>query len=272
MATGYWNGGAGDGNFMTAGNWSGLGGAAPANSDTLIIGSTEQVILGGSTGLTGITLLVTAGFGGTIGSDTPLIFASAALITYAGTGNYANFGSGGTVTAAIFHHTVGEVVLSSGTWTTLTNSVGVLTIAAATVVTTLQNVAGTVTAGYNATAFTTLSNGGNVTFNRNATTLNVLRGNATQFNNGVTTFTACTTANVYNGGTYNKQSAGTDTTVNVFPGSRFTIIGQQGGSATTVTITTMNEWAGSTVIDTVPGFTATIGTRNKIGAVGTSTV
>jgi hypothetical protein len=264
MATKSWTGGANDSNFMTAANWS--DGIAPANSDTLIVGATNQTINGQATGLTGITLKVFPGFGGTIGVDTPLTFGSLTLLHYAGTGAKCVIGCTGTVTASESNHTVGEFVISTGTWSSHINGIGMLTIAAAAVVTALQNAGGTVTAGYNATAFTTLTTSGTVTSSRVATTATVLRGTYTQRDNGTSNFNTHTTVNVHNGATYNKQSGGTDTTVNAYPGSTFTIYGTSGGAAASVTVTTLNEWGGSIIKDSVPGLTLTIGTRNRIGA------
>lgn len=266
MADVVWNGSAADGNWNTGANW--VGGSRPGNSDTAIIGTTNQAIIGATVAETGLTVRITAGFGGTIGFDAPLIFTNGpALIHYAGTGNYANFGCSGTVTAAKFDHSGSQVVnLSSGTWTLITNSAGNLDIAAATVVTTLNNVSGNVTALYNATAFTTCTTSGRMTCYRNVTTLNCKRGSFTHLNNGITTYTAVTTANVENLATYNKRSGGTDTTLNLFSGGTFTVAGNTGGSAGTVTITTANVWAGSNLYKTVPGLTVTIGTQNDIGA------
>lgn len=269
MATGTWTGGANDGVFMTATNWTGLGGAAPANGDTLIIGATSQTIAGAATGLTTVTLKVLAGFSGTAGLDTPLTFSSITLLEYAGTGAGANFGTT-TATAANFTHTAGTVTISSGTWTTVNNSLGTLVVPAATVVTTCRNIGGTLTAGYNATAFTTLENSGQATVKRICTTATCMRGSLVQQDNGTTTYTSCGTANVHNGATYNKQSGGTDTTVNLYPGSRFTIAGTSGGSAGTVTVTTLNKYAGSAAVLTVPGLTLTVGTTNYLGAPGAS--
>jgi hypothetical protein len=264
LATKAWTGGANDSNFMTAGNWS--DGIAPANSDTLNVGATNQTINGQATGLTGITLKVFPGFGGTIGVDTPLTFGSITSLAYAGTGAKCVIGCTGTVTASESNHTVGEFVISSGTWSAHVNGTGMLTIAAAAVVTSLLNAGGTVTAGYNATAFTTLTTAGTCTSHRVATTATVLRGTYTQRDNGTTNYNTHTTVNVHNGATYNKQSGGTDTTVNAYPGSTLTIYGTSGGSAGSVTVTTLNEWAGSTIKDTVPGLKLTITNRIPVGA------
>ena len=268
MADKYWTDGGADGVWATGANWN--GGTAPGNSDVAIIGTSNRAIVGATVATTGLTVRVTEGFGGTIGADAPLIFSdTTTVLIYGGKGAYANFG-GTTYTSATLNVSGGQqVVLSSGTFTTLTVSGGNVTIAAAVVVTTLNNVGGTVTAGYNATAFTTANNAGTLHTSRVCTTLNAKRGTAVQFNNGVTTFTSCGTVNIENGATYNKQSGGTDTAVNAFPGSTFTIVGNAGNSAATVTVTTLNQWAGSKIVEAVNGITLTVGTRNYIG-VGTT--
>lgn len=265
MADIVWNGGSGDGNWNTGGNW--VGGVRPANSDTAIIGSTNQAIIGATVAETGLTVKVTPGFGGTIGADAPLIFTNGpALIQYAGTGRYANFGCGGTVTSAKFEHSGGqEVVLSSGTWTLVSNSSGTLTIAAATIVTTFNNVAGPVTAGYNGTGFTTCSNGGQVYTSRASTTLNCLRGTFIHMDNGVTG-TSNGTVNIQNGATYNKRSSVADTAVNAFPGGKYSLYGTSGFGTGVNAATTINIWAGSTIEDEVPGGIAAYDTKNFIGA------
>lgn len=267
MAVIVWSGGAGDGNWNTGTNW--VGGTKPANNDTAIVGSTNQAIIGGNVTETGLTVVFTKGFGGTVGADAPLIFVSGtgtqAALTYGGSGSYANFGNGGTVTACTLNVSGGQtVVLSSGTWTTVTSSGGNVQIAASTVVTTLQNVGAVVTA-LAGTAFTTATNAGTLYTTRSCTTLNCKRGTAIQYNNGVTTYTSCTTVNIENGATYNKQSGGTDTTVNNFPGGTFTIAGNAGNSAATVTITTYNQWSGSKSVESMGGVTVTVGTRNYVG-------
>jgi hypothetical protein len=263
MATQVWSGGAGNGTFADNANW--VSGTAPGNNDTAIIGATNSTINGAATGFTAITVKVLPGFGGTIGLDTPLTFGSATLIEYAGSGSYANFGCAGTVTAGTFNHTGGKAVVSTGTWTTLINGSGQIEIPAATVVTTFRNVAGTATAGYNATVFTLIESGGSSTIKRSATAATVFRGNLTQQDGGTGTYTLCTTANVHNGATYNKQSGGVDVTVNAYPGSSFTLYGNTGGGGS-VAITTLNEYAGSRVNLVVPGLTVTPGTHNRIGA------
>ena len=265
-----WTDGSADGNWATAGNWSAGAGAAapPGNGDTVIIGMSNRAILGGTVATTGLTIRFLEGYGGTVGADAPLIFSdTTTVLYYGGRGAYANFGGGTYATTSIVVSGGQQVVLSSGTHTALTVSGGVVNIAAATVVTTLHNVAGDVTAGYNGTAFTTANNAGTLKTSRSCTTLNAKRGTATQFNNGTSNFTSCTTANISNGATYHKQSGGTDTTVNADPGGIFTIAGNAGNSnsASTVTVTTLNEWAGSKIVDIIGGLTLTVTTRNKIG-------
>lgn len=266
MATQVWSGGAGDGNFATAGNW--VSGVAPGNGDTAIINSTNSNILGTATGFTTITLIVTSGYGGIIGSDgNALTFGSITALTYAGRGAAARLGCAGTVAAAYFHHSsFASVFISTGTWTLIENSAGQMDIAAAAPLVTLRNTSGTITIGYNATAITALTSGGPVTCKRNITTANLERAQLTHQDNGVTTYTLCTTVNVHNGATYNKQSGGTDTTLTVFPGGAFTIVGSSGGAAASVTVTTSNIWAGNAgFMDAVPGLTLTT-TKAYVGA------
>lgn len=253
MATQVWSGGANDGVFLTAGNW--VSGVAPGNGDTAIVGATNQNILGAATGLTTVTLIVTNGFGGSIGSDgVSLTFASATLITYAGRGAVCNIGCAGTVAAASFeHYGTGLVNITSGTWTLLTNSYGPMTVSASAVVTTLNNIGGNITIGYNATAITTLTSGGSVRCARVCTTANVLGSKFTSIDNGTTTYITNGTVNVYNGAEYNKQSGGTDTAINAFPGSTFSILGTSGGAAGVVTVTTLSIWSSAKIIDAAPG-------------------
>ena len=268
MSTRYFTGGANDGNFGTAGNWDTS--TAPVNGDTVIIGATNQNITAGlATGLTSIVLKITAGYGGSIGDASNSLTFTGSL-EYAGRGAFAKFGSGGTISAGVFNHTGGTAYVSSGTWTSLTNGKGNIDIAAAAVVTTAYNVGGVFTAGYNATAFTTFNNSGMATISRACTTLNCKGGSVVSLDNGTTTYISNATVNVNNGAIYNKRSGGTDTTVTVDPGGVLTIDGTSGGAAGTVTVTTLNEYGGSRIIDAVPGLVLTVGTRNRIGVIGTS--
>ncbi len=267
MAVVYWIDGGGDGNWATGANWS--SGSKPANSDTAIIGASNRAIIGGTVAETGLTVKFTEGFGGTVGADAPLIFSDTAVVlVYGGKGSYANFG-GGTYTTSTFNTSGGQqVVLSTGTHTSAVFSGGTINIAAAVVLTTYENIAATVTIGYNATAITTVHNQAKTDCFRSVTTLNAKRGTFTQYNNGTTTFTLCTTVNIENGGTYNKQSAGTDVTVNAFAGGIFTIAGNAGGSTSSVTVTTLNYRAGSRIVDVGAGIILTVTNRNPIGLGG----
>ena len=254
--TKYWTGGGNDGDFSNLSNWSEA--TAFANSDTYIIGATNQNITAGLThAYTGITLIVTEGYGGSIGSGaSPLSFSSVAALTYAGRGAFAKFGSSGTVTTASCDHVSGFVYIATGTWTELTNSTGNIDIAAAAIVTRGNNVRGVWTAGYNGTAFTNFYNGGTATFRRNATNCYTLQnGRTTQENNGTANYTLVTTNYVY-GGKYNKRSSGADVTGYVFPGAKYSVAGNAGGGATSVDLGNIEIWAGSEVVATgVPGVT-----------------
>lgn len=270
MALQVWTGGANDGVFMTAGNWS--GGSAPANGETWIIGATNQNIHGAATGLTTTVGIITSGYGGIIGDDgNALTFASITSLTCAGRGASANFGCAGTAAAASLQHGQSQqVLITTGTWTALANGAGTVTIAAAAVVATLNNAAGPVSILYNATAITTLTSGGPTTCMRSITTANVKRSTLVQQDNGTTTYTAVTTANVENGAVYNKQSGGADGTWNVFPGGKFTIVGNSGGTTGVITNSTAaNYWLGSTIIDVVPGIAQVTYSGSKTYVGGT---
>lgn len=65
MADKYWVGGAGDGNFLTAGNYS--GGVAPVNDDRVIFATgSVSVTAGAATGLTNVSLMIDDGYSGNI--------------------------------------------------------------------------------------------------------------------------------------------------------------------------------------------------------------
>jgi len=267
MAVVYFVGAGNDGNWNTGANWS--TGAVPQNSDTALIGATNQNLVAATVAQTGLTIVFTPGYGGNVEGLT--ITNGGTLLRYAGTGASARFLSGGTFTAASLEHSGNQnVELASGTWTTVNNGMGGLLIGASAVVTTLNNTAGTVTAQYNATVFTTCSNAGTMVSYRSATTLNCKRGSYILLDNGTTTYTLSTTVNIENGAVYNKRSGGTDVTLNLFPGGTFTPAGTSGGSGNAITITTANIWTGSTYIENVPGVTVTTTTKNYVGPMNGS--
>lgn len=271
-----WTGGANNGIFNDLANWD--ENTAFANSDVYKIGATNQNIASVTHAFTGITLIVTEGFGGQLGTPGgPISCSSFTAITYAGRGSFAALSSAGTIATASFEHRVGDVYISGGTWTQLTNSSGNLNIAAAAVVTRLDNLAGNVVAGYNATAFTNIYNGGNLTFYRSATNCYAMRGLTVQKNNGTTTATLVATILwVMPGATYNKQSSGADTPTaanyNVLPGAKYTVAGNAGplSTGTTVDLGAMTIWGGASVTSTgVPGVSFVVsGFVYKGAAVG----
>jgi len=271
--TKYWTGGANDGNFGNLSNWS--EGTAFANDDIYVVGATNQDIVAGLThAYTGITLIVTEGYGGNIGTGaSTLSFSSVASLTYAGRGASAKFGSSGTVTTAQFDHIGGIVHIASGTWTEITNTSGRIDVAAAAVVTRMNNISGNATIGYNSTAITNLYNaGGLLTYRRNATNAYTIGGRVTQENNGTANYTLATNVYVYPNGFYNKRSSGADVTGFVFPRATYTTEGNAGGGATTVDLGNLEIWAGSKVKATgVPGVTFDITGFSYKGAALTDT-
>jgi len=256
MATNkFWTGGGNDGVFDNLANWSEA--TAFANNDVLTIGATNQDITGGLThAYTGITLVVTPGYGGSIGgAGGSLSFSSAASIRYAGRGAFARFTSAGTVATASLEH-VGSsfVAITGGTWTNIDNSLGLFDIAAAAVVTRLNNIMGTGTAGYNSTAFTNLYNGGNFTYRRNATNCYAMAGKTVQENNGTANYTLVTALQVWPGATYNKRSSGADVAGTIFPRGKYTVAGNVGGGVATVDLGNLEIWGGAEVdASAVPG-------------------
>lgn len=256
--TKYWTGGAGDGNFANLSNWSEA--TAFANDDVYIIGTTNQDISGLTHAFTGITLTVTEGYGGTLGSGGAVIFSSAASITYAGKGPLARFGCSGTVTTASMEHAQGIVSIESGTWTSLTNSFGRMDVAAAAVVTRLNNLrGGNVTVGYHATDMTNLYNAGLCLIKRDVVNVYALAGSTTQENSGVNYTQITTLLQVHNGARYNKKSSGADMAAQqgyVFPGGIYTTAGNAGGGVTTVDCGNLEIWGGASVTAvSIPGVT-----------------
>lgn len=271
MATKVWNDGAGDGIFLTAGNW--VGGVAPVATDDIVIGTSNRDIAGVATGFAIASLTITPGFGGTIGSGgTPLTFTNiTGSVKYAGSGPGMYLGCTGTCAAAEFSHTVGMVYITAGTWTLLTNTYGNFDIGASAVVTTLYNIGGNGTVNYNATAITTCRNSGSLSLKRVVTTMYADRGNTIQQDSGTTATNVGTVLYIGNGATYNKQSSGAETTINIFPGGRFTTDKNTGGSTGSVALGTINKWAGSYSKTTaVPGVTFTYTAFNYVGSVGSA--
>jgi hypothetical protein len=130
---------------MTAGNWTPVG--VPVDGRTLIINSGSDAIAGAATGLSNITMRVTEGFTGTIGSSSTYLDLDGPLLEFA---------SGGT--QAYITGTWTDIRISGGS-----NSPSFLDLAgnASTAITTLNcnRLAGTVTLNSSATCATITQTG-----------------------------------------------------------------------------------------------------------------
>lgn len=261
MATKYWTGGAGDGNWATAGNWDTSG--APSGTDTIIfdrdVGPPTSGLAQGA--LTPAVFTITPAFKSSI---TGLVLGNTTTATIAGTGSSYQIQFGAVTTLAIETPTgVSVTIPSGGTITTL--NVSGATVDCQTVVTTLNNgQTGIVDLSASGTAVTTIDNAGRVTCRRNVTTLRC-QGTDSQT---VTLGSVTVTTGEMNGWcNWNHRSSGTITTLNARPKGTFSVAGAPGNP----TITTLNEWGGSKLILVTPGVAASVGTRNQVAVVSETT-
>lgn len=258
MATKTWTGGANDGNWATAGNWTP---SAPAGGDDVIIDRTNQDITAGlATGISIASLTVTQGYGGRIGtSSTALTFTGiTGTAVLSGTGQFIKLGSSGTIATTVVNSS-GMVYLTAGTFTTI---IGVTPyeVDAAAVVTTLNNQGGFGTLGYNATAITTLNNSaGTVNCGRSITTIN---------SSAVTRCTlasSITTANALKGSILYFNSTGNITTYNGYAGSFYSAAEATQATAAGATVTTFNLYGDARIMLYGQGVTQTYTTLNAFG-------
>jgi len=138
MATLIWTNATADGDFTTPGNWIDTStgspyGSALANSDTCIFDrGAEDVTAGLTTGLTGITLIGTDGYKGSIAPGSVLSIACANIRWGAGSINQTGSVTGSTVIA----NRPGTVVnINGGTHANLIGQMADINVAAAAVVT-----------------------------------------------------------------------------------------------------------------------------------------
>lgn len=150
MAIKTWSGAAGDGNFGTAGNY--VGGVAPVNSDTVVFDRSDKDVTAGLTsGLTGLVLVGTDGYKGTIApGSTPLNAAWASVRWAAGSLNIS-----GNITTGRFELRRGSLfTYPSGTLATAFFMRSQVSIEAAAVVTRFRSWASVIDDLYNATGYT----------------------------------------------------------------------------------------------------------------------
>ena len=279
MAVHIWSG-ATSTDVNTAGNWTN---GVPVDGGSVIIQGTVSMA-GSLTALQGVTVVdfnVVTDYSGNIGSaSAPLLLgACTGTFRYAGKGEYAKIGfttdgaESGICASAFLTHTGGTFYAASGTggvWTSVRNGAGTLYVEAGCVITNLYNGSGRLDVLYNTTptVLTLLENGGLAFINRSVTTLKCVQGRTIHRNNGTANYLLCTTVDVMPGAVYNKQSGGTDVTVNLYSGGTLTFAGSQGSNQTGagVTITTLNEWPGSAInTASAPGIAVTVTNRNPVG-------
>lgn len=254
---------------MTSTNsWSatryGAGGASvPTTGDTGFVEYGSDALTCASS-ITPDILNITSGFKGTIGVPGTPALLSGTTLNWSANQSGVCYLSGSWTTANIVQ-TGNSQLQFSGTMsiTTLNGGPsGQVSGASGVTVTTLQSAGMVVTLAATTSAgptITTATVAGSFTTDRTCTTLTALNG-ASVVLKGIA---ASTTVNVHGGASMSDRSAGTKTTVNAYPNCNYNNIGGEYA----YTITTLNRWAGSSVLTTAGGGAVTIGTDNKIGAL-----
>ena len=178
MPTNEWTGGANDGNWQTAGNWS-LGAAPVSNDDVIVAYGSQNITSGLSNAAVDLNSL-TITFAGSIGTaSTPLTIAvsgtSGATLRYAGSGSYCKItaGTNGIDRAIIAPKGNGTFYASGGTYAILEAGKNGI-IEADAVITTLYSAGAGCRINYSATAVSTaILAKGNHTFNRSCATMTI---------------------------------------------------------------------------------------------------
>ncbi len=189
------------------GDWSGLG---IASGDTIYVHQGKQQVTAG-VDLSTKNRMVNVYFG----PDTALTFTTALKLGVSGVVQVdasggkiivqaANTGTGANTLTKLLVRGQAEIVDSGGgTWTTLEQSSGDITVAEGTIVTTAKKSGGYFDVGYNATAITTLEHtGGTGDIRRSITTGTIAKGSMITVARDVITSTSsitATTLNVYSG-------------------------------------------------------------------------
>lgn len=265
MATNTWTGGSNDGNFATAGNWS-LG-AAPVNTNDVIIDATSQDITAWPAAVDLASLTITAGYTGSIQS------AAGAALTINATTVKITRTVGGAIRLAGTYTTVNVIssgtgavyLMTSGTTTTLNSGPGTRTIVdSGHVVTNYENNSGVLELDYHATVVTlgeTYGSGRTLT-HRASTTLRVSgSGSSLRTRQKGTNTLAVGTVRIHEDAMYAHESGGTITTAHVFPRGHLTPL----DSPFPFTITTLQERPDSKFTErSSTGSLITVGTRTPV--------
>lgn len=259
MATGTstYTGAAQDGNWSTAGNWTGTNTPPTALDDVIVSGGDRDIVLGLSPAVQYASLTVTEGFKFNIGtSSAPLVIAGVTgktKIVVAGSFIKLATITNPIVAATVVFRSRGLFALSTTNATAVTalyaSGAGTVDIDGAAAVTHIKINGPTVTAG-SGTAFTTAKIGaGQLTSSRSIGTFSGAQARLILQNAAAIT----TSATCGGGCTFNHQSSGTIAELEMFTGSSFT---PQSNTNSSVTITLLyrhvgsnfeREWGGNTV-------------------------
>lgn len=268
MANNTWTGGANDGNWGTAGNWS--AGTIPADTEDVFINAGAQNIttLPSPIPATGslASLTISPGWTASLGggaSGSANISATIVSISMGGAAIY--LGTGTRTTTNIDSTGRGTVFITAGTNTTVSIGRGAqYDIGGTAVVTTFNDAGGAGTIAYSATVITTATCFGRLTCARPITTAVVGGVVVAQDVTTASGSTTVTTLTIEPGGRWNHRSKGNLATVTLQPGGRL----DPQGSVYSFTIGSTNffHWVGSTLIKTGEGITVTISNETPIGA------
>lgn len=257
MATKTWTG-ATDGDWAVTTNW--LGGVIPVDDDDVIIDGTVSInasLNQSAIDLKSLKILSTyTGNIGTSGASLQIDVASTTggnvpVIEVSGNGSFYNLN--GVYTTLKVNTGIGSTTsISGGTTTTAYCGSGNVNFAAGAVLTTLYVDGASFYAYYNATAITTsIVGSGSVTTARAVTT------KMSQAMTKLLSSATIGTAYLFKGASFNDQSTGTITTLQVMPGATYTPVGLKGAK----TISTLIQHPDSNFVETAPGATLTITAR-----------
>lgn len=257
MATVTWTG-ATDGDWAKTGNWA--GGAVPVGDDDVVIDGVVDITAGLNQSAVNLkSLKILSTYSGNIGSGASALQINVTSTTggnvptcdISGIGSFYNL-NGNFTTLNINTGVGSRTSISGGTTTTCFAGSGQYEFASGAVLTNLYNTGATGTLYYNATGVTFLDNVlGSVTSSRAATTWHTMAASK------LLASATVTTARLFNGATFNDQSTGTITTLEVGPYSTYTPAGLKGSK----TVTTCYQHPMSNLVETAPGATLTITTR-----------
>ncbi len=222
MTTRVWTGAADATTFATAGNWSPSG--APSNGDTLIYRDTNHTITGAATGLSSITLQVTPGFTGQLGSSTTYLDLDCTLVEYASggfqsflTGTWTDLRLTGGSSSNSFLDLKGsaDTTITNITSSRLNGTLIINSSAAVTNITMTGSNNGVIDIKSGVSGLTKITaSSGHVKLASNCTTVDVLGGQLTTSDSA-----AITTMEVDGGGTVEHNTSGTLTTLELYEGT-----------------------------------------------------